>query len=109
MINLQYADVNTPTPSAAWRKLSDAERVMHVMQVLRTDSMDEKAIITAAKEDGQVIVSFKEPMSPSKRGQFLLDFEASLKQTIDQGLAVWLEPLGDRNSLRNLRGIEVKS
>lgn len=109
MINLQYADVNTPSPSPAWRKLSDAERVTRVTQVVRAGGISDKIVITAAKEDGQIIVSFTEPMSPSKRGQFLLDLEASLKQTIDQGLAVWLEPLGDRNSLRNLRGIEVKS
>jgi hypothetical protein len=32
-----------------------------------------------------------------------------LKAHIDDALTVWLEPLGDRNSLRNLRGIEVKS
>ena len=37
------------------------------------------------------------------------DLEAFLKESIDPGLVVWLEPLGDRSSLRNLRGIEVKS
>jgi hypothetical protein len=35
--------------------------------------------------------------------------EDYLKESIDAGLVVWLEPFGDRNSLRNLRGIEVKS
>ena len=44
-----------------------------------------------------------------KRGPLLLDFEVFLKEAIDPGLVVWLEPLGDRNSLRNLRGIEVKA
>jgi hypothetical protein len=65
--------------------------------------------IAAAKEDGQIIVNFVEPQSASKRGQLLLDLESLLKEAIDPGLAVWLEPLGDRNSLRNLRGIEVKA
>ena len=37
-----------------------------------------------------------------------MDFEVHLLAYVDGALNVWLEPLGDRNSLRNLRGIEVK-
>ena len=65
--------------------------------------------VVAAKQDGQIIVTLEKPMPASKRGPLLLDFEVFLKEAIDPGLVVWLEPLGDRNSLRNLRGIEVKA
>jgi hypothetical protein len=56
-----------------------------------------------------VIIRFTEPVDVSKRGLLLLDLEEALKREIDQGITVWVEALGDKNSLRNLRGIEVKS
>ena len=111
MVNLKYAQTNTPSPNQEWRRLSDAERRAHVIDVLKTGmaTVNGAVVIAAAKEDGQIIVNLAEPLSASKRGQLLLDLEEFLKKTIDPGLAVWLEPLGDRNSLRNLRGIEVKA
>ncbi len=111
MVNLRYAQTDTPLPSLEWRQLSDAERRTRVIDVLRTGMATVNGVvaIAAAKEDGQIIVNLVEPQSASKRGQLLLDLEALLKEAIDPGLAVWLDPLGDRNSLRNLRGIEVKA
>lgn len=111
MVNLRYAQTNTPTPGTGWQRLSDAERHARVMNALQagTPVLSNVMVIAAAKEDGQIIVNFTEPLSAGKRGQLLLDLEAFLKESIDPGLAVWLEPLGDRNSLRNLRGIEVKA
>ena len=111
LINLRDAQTNTPSPSLEWRQLSDAERLTHVMDALRvrTAVLNSAVVIVAAKEDGQIIVSLVESMPAGKRGPLLLDLEALLKKAIDPGLVVWLEPLGDRNSLRNLRGIEVKA
>ncbi len=111
MVNLKYAQTNTPSPNQEWRRLSDAERRARVIDALKTGmaTVNGAVIIAAAKEDGQIIVNLAEPLPAGKRGQLLLDLEEFLKQTIDPGLAVWLEPLGDRNSLRNLRGIEVKA
>jgi hypothetical protein len=65
--------------------------------------------IAEVREDGQIILHFKQPMAADRRGRVLLDFESALKARIDPALTVWLEPLGDRSSLRRLRGIEVKS
>jgi|SRR3989344_785863 len=111
MINLKHAKANTPSPSLEWRQLSDAERRTRVMNALQTGMADLNGmvVIAAAKEDGQIIVNLMQSMPASKRGQLLLDLEEFLKEAIDPSLAVWLEPLGDRNSLRNLRGIEVKA
>ena len=64
--------------------------------------------IVDARPDGQVIVKFTEPVGPEIRGTRLLDLEEILKANVDPGITIWLEPLGDKNSLRNLRGIEVK-
>ena len=35
--------------------------------------------------------------------------EGLLKSKIDQGITIWLEPVGDKSKLRNLRGITFKS
>jgi len=74
-----------------------------------TTALNGIVVITAAKQNGQIIVNLVESMPASKRGPLLLSLEAFLKEAIDPSLVVWLEPLGDRNSLRNLRGIEVKA
>ncbi len=55
-----------------------------------------------------VIVSLKENMPPEKRGTFLLDLEDELCK-VDAMVRVWHTPLGDKNSLRNLRGINLES
>lgn len=111
MVSLAYAKMDTPTPSPAWQKLSDAERQARVMGVLQNGpaALNSTVVIAAAEDAGQVVVNLTEALSASKRGQLLLDLEEFLKKEIDPGLTVWLEPLGDRNSLRNLRGIEVKA
>lgn len=108
---LKYAHADTPSPSLEWRQLSDADRLVRVMDVLRTGIavLSDAVVIVAAREDGQIIVNLAESMSAGKRGTLLLDLEAFLKEAVDPGLVVWLISLGDRNSLRNLRGIEVRS
>ncbi len=106
MIDLRHAYASTPATGPAWRALSDAERLRLVIDKLPPTATD--VVVAAATQDGQIIASLKAPMPASQRGPLLLDLEAHLKDAIDPGLVVWLEPLGDRNSLRNLRGIEVK-
>ena len=111
MVNLQYVDYNTPSPGDRWKELSEPERINIVVECLGRASEEWRDILSviSAKQDGQVIVSLVKPLPANKRGSFLLDIEASLKNEIDPAIAIWLEPIGDRNSLRNLRGIEVKS
>ena len=45
-------------------------------------------------------------MSAEQRGEFLLDLEDRLC-AIEPKIRVWHKGLGDKNSLRNLRGISV--
>lgn len=109
--NLQYANAETPKPSMAWIGLSEGERIARLQEAVAggMPSITQLVAITSAKDDGQVIVSLQESLPASQRGVLLLDLESFLKGAVDTGLAVWLEALGDRNSLRNLRGIEVKA
>lgn len=107
---LSYANTSTPTPNTAWLQLSDDERLAFVRNTLGASKQakyDTLEIVTA-KQDGQVIARLLEPVPSDQRGTLLLDLEAFLKESIDPGLVIWLESLGDRSSLRNLRGIEVK-
>ena len=43
-----------------------------------------------------------------RKGTILLDLEDYLFSK-DSSIRVWHTPLGDKNSLRNLRGIKIKS
>jgi hypothetical protein len=105
-----YADVPTPAPGAAWTALNERQRVDQVLNKLQASPAQflTQIEVVTAKADGQVIVKMKQSLPASQRGPFLLDLEDYLRD-IDQALVVWLEPLGDKNSLRNLRGIEVKA
>jgi len=53
-----------------------------------------------------VTVSIIVDMSADQRGAFLLDLE-DLFCALDPRVRVWHKALGDKNSLRNLRGITV--
>ncbi|MCQ8127901.1 hypothetical protein [Methylomonas rivi] len=109
--NLCYAGAETITPGKAWCEMSDAARLTCVNNTMAAYAAFPNTVLVAieAKQDGQVIIRLLEPVSADKRGTLLLDLEFFLKESIDPGVVVWLEPFGDRNSLRNLRGIEVKS
>lgn len=105
-----FADIMTPVPGAAWTALTERQRVDQIKNKLQATPVQFLSLIEiiTAKADGQVIVQMRESLPANKRGPFLLDLEDYLRE-IDQALVVWLEPLGDKNSLRNLRGIEVKA
>jgi hypothetical protein len=105
-----FADIETPVPGSAWTAMDERERVEQVLKRLGESPAQFLNLIQVvnAKADGQVVLHMKQSLSASQRGPFLLDLEDCLRE-IDQALVVWLEPLGDRNSLRNLRGIEVKA
>ena len=57
----------------------------------------------------RVFIELNKAVPANERGTLLLDFEKILNENIDEGLNVWCEPIGDKSSLRNLRGIEIKS
>ena len=53
-----------------------------------------------------VYVNFPSKTPPKQSGPLLVDLEDELFE-IDKSIRVWHIPLGDKNSLRNLRGITV--
>jgi hypothetical protein len=110
-MHFHHATAISPAPSGDWVALSDAERIAGIDRSVQAQHpvFKEQLTVVSARHDGQVIVRLAMPLGPSDRGTLLMDFEDFLKQAVDQGITVWGESLGDKNSLRNLRGIEVKS
>lgn len=106
----QRSEAMTPECGSHWQQASPADRLRVVRDIIDAVAEWASALdIAELRDDGQVILRFTRPVDADRRGGLLLDLEDRLKSRIDQGLTVWLEPLGDRNSLRRLRGIEVRS
>jgi len=108
-IKTEFASHVGLTPSLAWKNLSEKDRIQKVEAVMKGFTSSEVMEVIKAYSDGQVTISLNNVMNASERGSFLLDFEELLKDTLDNGITIWHEPIGDKNSLRNLRGIEVVS
>ena len=104
------AQTDSPITSLLWRGYSDEVRIEIIRETLGQvgAGFNNLLQVISAKEDGQIVVKILNSLSAGARGTLLLDFEEHLKQSVDDGLTVWAEALGDKNSLRNLRGIEVK-
>ena len=103
------ANAEAPVTQTTWKLMPDIERIklLNKQMVKNQDYM--RISIKKTLENGQVLVSLDGKFSASERGVYLLDFERYLKDNVDQGISVWCETIGDRNSLRNLRGIQIKS
>jgi hypothetical protein len=104
-----HASTASPEVSSDWIFLDKNQLKTNMYSTMNSYSSKYEMIeVLEIKNDGQIIVNFRSPVGADKRGGLLLDLEELLKREFDQGITVWLEPLGDKNSLRNLRGIEVK-
>ncbi len=56
-----------------------------------------------------VFVTFSSTdLSIGDRGQRLLEIESILIKNVDSAIRVWHVPIGDKNSLRKLRGVILK-
>jgi hypothetical protein len=104
-----FAEVNSPAPSLEWRESETSHRVKLVTEFVNSRKEFQLLRVTRALPDGQIFVELAESLSPALRGSLLLDFESELKNYVDHGLVVWCEPLGDKSTLRNLRGIEIRT
>ncbi len=105
------AALSSPSVGAFWQNLTESARLEAMSLAIRRLNPEMLGLLkfVTAKDDGQVIVRLEKAMKAAERGTVLLDLEMLLKSNIDEGVVVWLEPLGDKSSLRKLRGIEVKA
>ena len=103
-----YSMLDSPSTSSRWQGLTNEERDGELQECLARGSWRERICVREASANGHVSVAIDPPLSAADRGTLLLDLEELLKREVDQGITVWCEPLGDKNSLRNLRGIQIK-
>ena len=104
-----YANADTPVTQTTWKLMPDIERIKLLNNQIRKKQDYMSISINKTTESGQVLVTLDGKFSASERGVYLLDFERYLKDNVDQGINVWCETIGDKSSLRNLRGIQIKS
>ena len=105
---INYSTIETPVPGEEWISSSQNVRMDMVCNALKDIEKYSNLTVINCRPNGEVFVEMKEPMSSNQRGTLLLDAEQLLKKQVDDALIIWLEPLGDKNTLRNLRGIKVK-
>ena len=100
---------DTYVPTENWLASSASERLATIEKFLKEHANGLKIDVEQAADNGHIVVRIEEGIAASRRGLYLLDLEATLKEKVDIGLTLWLEPVGDKSKLRQLRGVEVKS
>mgnify|MGYP001452537768 CR=1 FL=1 len=103
-----YAFERTPKTTSHWNSLHKEERKKLIEKVLKTNQDYDDFEVYETPDDGQIVFKIQKSITSSKRGIMLLELESKLKENIDNALTVWLEPVGDKSKLRNLRGIKIK-
>ena len=108
-IKNKFSFEETPQTGKEWNDLNEEDRKKLVFNTISANPLYNTFEITKAEPNGNVIFKIETVIKASERGTLLLDLEQLLKNEIDQGITIWLEPVGDKSKLRNLRGIEIKS
>jgi len=102
----EIAEADSPQPSLQWIELSAVERLSKIKNA--TPEFDSLVEPISARENGYLIATLIQELDPKERGSILMDYELQLKDRVDSSITVWLEPLGDKSTLRRLRGMEIK-
>lgn len=108
-INLSYANIDSPSTGPSWVKMNSDKRISLIETTIQLYSPEMDINVIDAHENGQVSIHINSSIEINDRGAFLLNLEEYLKSKVDVGINLWHEALGDKSSLRNLRGIEVLS
>lgn len=105
----EFVSSETPTSSNDWLGLLPMNRQEIIREFIASDPRYSATLsLVDARPDGQVVLNLNETVGVSERCDLLLDFEMLLKAGVDPAVTIWLEPIGDKSTLRRLRGIEVK-
>jgi hypothetical protein len=110
-INLFFANSISPTPGDDYFNMTDLERFNKVESSLNNidPSWNESLNLVSARENGFVVLEFKHSLAVEERSSYLINIENQLCNNVDSSITIWIAPVGDKSSLRKLRGIEVKN
>ena len=109
LISKENSLAKTPITNNEWQNKSASERVKLIQNFLSQETEYREYEVINAEKDGQIILKIEKSIPANSRGILLLELEEELKKKIDKGLTIWLEPVGDKSKLRNLRGITIKA
>lgn len=107
-INSKNAFAKTPLVSEEWKRKSNLERIALVENFFKKNQYIDYKVVRV-EIDGHVILKVEKNIPAHERGLLFLNLEQKMKDQIDKGITIWLEPVGDKSKLRNLRGINIKS
>tara|TARA_B100000242_G_C42828474_1_gene384920 strand:+ start:202 stop:546 length:345 start_codon:yes stop_codon:yes gene_type:complete len=108
-ISKETALEDSPTTLDKWKEASNLDRISLIKDFLMKKDEYKNFEVIKTEQNGNVILRTEVSISASERGILLLNLEENLKSSIDHGITVWLEPVGDKSKLRNLRGIKINS
>lgn len=109
-INVVDFDAETDQSSPSWQLLGRENQLSKIRASVDSHPQFGQAVeVVDVGVGSQVVVVLKGSFSASRRGTLLLDLEAFLKQSLDKGISIWCQPIGDKSSLRKLRGITIDS
>ena len=101
-----FANVKTPTTSQNWKMTSEENRIIIISKELKKNVLYKDFEVIKASDDGQIVFKIERIISAKQRGLLLLELEEKLK-SIDEGITIWCEPVGDKSKLRKLRGVKI--
>ena len=106
---VNYSTKKTPTTGKNWTDKSVENRIELIKKELKKDKLYENFEPIKVPDNGQVVIRVEKIIPANERGLLLLELEQKLKFSIDIGITIWCEPVGDKSKLRQLRGIEINS
>ncbi len=104
-----FAREMTPTTSKNWQNNSEYSRIALISKELKKNNKYKDFEPISAPANGQIVLKIEKIIPANVRGLLLLELEENLKISIDKGITVWCEPVGDKSKLRNLRGIKFNN
>ena len=104
-----FSKYKTPETNQDWVNRQEKERIEIIYRQLQKEEIYRDFEVTKAQKNGQVVLKIERTIPANERGLFLLELEEKLKSSIDQGITIWCEPVGDKSKLRKLRGVEIKT
>ena len=101
-----FVHEQTPLPGNSWKNSTEEKRIELITAELKKNILYKEFEVTSTPSNGQIVLKIEKAIPANERGLFLLELEENLKSSVDRGITVWCEPVGDKSKLRNLRGIK---